>query len=80
MRQNLQSLAALCENEGVNVEESPEAKEIKKSSTFADDVRAILRKYAPDFIRPQTIRQELEELGWDMAEQKNPLATIYSLL
>jgi hypothetical protein len=80
LRQNIQSLSSLCESEGVEVEASPEAVEIRKSSTMSDDVRAILTKYSPDYIRPNTIKRELIELGRNLDIHKNPLATIYSTL
>jgi hypothetical protein len=47
--------------------------------SLTDDIRQVMNATSSPFISGE-IRDELEKLGWDIAEQKNPLATINAIL
>jgi hypothetical protein len=82
VRKFLQSLANLCETEGVDVSDSAsaEAADLLSNSTLADEVRVILKLAAPDYMRPHQIKDEIKKLGHDLTEYRNPQATIHMVL
>lgn len=47
--------------------------------SLTDDIRQVMNASLLPFTSGE-IRDELEKLGWDIAEQKNPLATINAIL
>lgn len=80
VRQSLQTLAALCESEGVEVKPSAEAEGLLASSTLAADIRAILAAHCLRWFRPNGVKAQLERLGHDLSQYKNPQATIHMVL
>lgn len=47
---------------------------------ITDGIRVALRLVAPAGLYPTTVRIKLEEAGFSFAKQKNPMATIHSIL
>lgn len=80
VRQSLQTLAGLCESEGVEVRPSAEASYLLDQSTLADEIRAILRAASPKCVRPRHVKFALERLGHDLNKYQNPQATIHMVL
>jgi hypothetical protein len=81
VRQSIQTLAALCESEGIAVEPSLEAAYLLDNSTLADEIRAIMRAHAFDAtFRPSEIKSEMERLGRDLSQYQNPQSTIHMVL
>src|ERR1700740_634951 len=80
LRQSLQTLAGLCESEGVEFSPSREASYLLEQSTLADEIRTILKAASPEFLRPRHIKFALERLGHDLTEYQNPQATIHMVL
>ena len=80
VRQSLQTLAGLCESEGVEFTPSTEASYLLENSTLADEIRTILKAAWPEFMRPRHIKFALERLGHDLALYQNPQATIHMVL
>ena len=80
VRQTIQTLAVICESEGVDVDPSDEAAGMLESSTLADEIRAVLAAKYGVRLRPHEIKSELERLGCDLSEYKNPQATIHMVL
>lgn len=80
VRQSIQTLAALCESEGIEVASSDEADHLLKNTRVADEIRSILHAQHPKWMRPRDVRDHLEQLGWDVALFQNPLATIHMIL
>lgn len=80
VRQSIQTLATLCESEGVEVDPSDEAAGMLEDSTLADEIRAVLAAHQGVPLRPLQIKSELERLGRDLSSYKNPQATIHMVL
>jgi len=80
VRQSLQTLASLCESEGIQIAPSTEASYLLQNSTMADEIRTILKAAWPSFLRPRHIKNALEQLGHDLAQYQNPQATIHMVL
>ncbi|HEV2521857.1 MAG TPA: hypothetical protein VGT24_05695 [Candidatus Acidoferrales bacterium] len=80
VRQSLQTLAGLCQSEGVDFKPSAEASYLLENSTLADEIRTILKAASPQFMRPRHIKFALERLGHDLAQYQNPQATIHMVL
>lgn len=80
VRQSLQTLATLCESEGVEVKPSAEAEGLLALSGLAADIRAVLSAHCLVWFRPNGVKSELERLGRDLSEYKNPQATIHMVL
>jgi hypothetical protein len=81
VRQSLQTLATLCENEGVQIEPSAEAAYFLENSPLAVEIRRIMgaSHYDKSF-RPSEIKSELERLGHDLSQYQNPQSTIHMVL
>lgn len=80
VRQSIQTLATLCESEGVEVKPSAEAEGLLSLSSLAADIRAILGAHVLIWFRPLGVKSELERLGRDLSEYRNPQATIHMVL
>jgi len=80
VRQSLQTLASLCESEGVELNPSIEASYLLENSTLADEIRRVLKAASPEWLRPRHIKFALERLGHDLAQYQNPQATIHMVL
>jgi hypothetical protein len=80
VRQSLQTLAGLCESEGVEFAPSTEASYLLERSTLADEIRTILKAAWPECLRPRHVKCALERLGHDLAQYQNPQATIHMVL
>jgi hypothetical protein len=80
VRQFLQTVAAMCENEGIHIDPSAEASHLLKHSTLADEIRAILKSVSPDYVRPNEIKCNLKRLGHDLTKYRNSQATIQMVL
>lgn len=80
VRQSLQTLAGLCESEGVEIQPSAEASYLLEQSTLADEIRSILKSAWPECVRPRHVKVALERLGHDLAKYQNPQATIHMVL
>ena len=80
VRQSIQTLATLCENAGIDVDPSDEAAALLDSSTLADEIRVFLTANYLTWFRPGQIKNELERLGRDLSQYKNPQATIHMVL
>jgi hypothetical protein len=79
-RQTLEALATSCEEEGIEVEPSAEAQYLLESATLPDEILGILDRAYPNYHRATIIRDKLEQLGHDMSQYRNPLATIHMIL
>ena len=80
VRQSLQTLASLCESEGVQFDPSAEASYLLERSSLADEIRTILNAASPGSLRPNQVKCALERLGHDLTEYQNPQATIHMVL
>jgi len=80
VRQSLQTLAGLCESEGVEIKPSSEASYLLEQSTLADEIRTILKAASPECLRPRHVRDALARLGHDLTQYQNPQATIHMVL
>jgi hypothetical protein len=80
VRQSLQTLAGLCESEGVQFNPSAEASYLLEQSSLADEIRTVLKAASPDFLRPNQVKCALERLGHDLTEYQNSQATIHMVL
>jgi chromosome segregation ATPase len=80
VRQSLQTLASLCESEGVEIQPSTEASYLLERSTLADEIRTILKAASPEYLRPRHVKFALERLGHDLGQYQNPQATIHMVL
>jgi len=80
LRKTIETLAALCESEGIAIDPSPEAASLLEHSTLADDVRGIMRAFAPDYLRPHEIMRHVERIGRDISVYTNPQATVQMIL
>jgi hypothetical protein len=80
VRQSLQTLASLCESEGVKIEPSAEAEYLLDNHSLADEVRKILNSVHPGYLRPHQIKVDLQRLGVDLTRYSNPQAAIQMIL
>jgi hypothetical protein len=80
VRQSLQTLASLCESEGVQIKPSAEASYLLEQSTMADEIRTLLKAAWPERVRPRHVKFALERLGHDLTKYQNPQATIHMVL
>ena len=80
VRKSLQTFAELCDDEGVDIERSTEADWLLQNTTLADEIRTILKAVYPGYLRPNTIKSDLEKLGRDLSQYQNPQATIQMVL
>lgn len=80
VRQSLQTLATLCEEEGIEVKPSSDAEYLLEKSTLADEIRSILIAEYPGWQRPNVVKEKLERLGHDLTKYSNPQATIHMIL
>ncbi len=80
VRQSIQTLATLCESEGVKVDPSQEAAILLEHSTLADEIRAVLAANHEVWLRPHQVKSQLERLGRDLSQYTNPQATIHMVL
>jgi hypothetical protein len=80
VRQFLQTIAALCEAKGIQIDLSPEASYLLKHSTLADEIRAILKSQSPGYLRPHAVKEDLKRLGHDLTKYHNPQAAIQMVL
>jgi hypothetical protein len=80
VRKFIQTLAELCESQGIQIDPSPEASYLLKHSTLADEIRAIMKSVSPHFVRPNLIKCDLERLGHDLNKYRNPQSTIQMVL
>lgn len=80
VRQSLQTLASLCESEGIEVKPSVEASHLLENSSLADEIRSILKAAWPECARPRHVKFALERMGHDLTRYQNPQATIHMVL
>jgi hypothetical protein len=80
VRQSLQTLATLCEGEGVQIVPSRQASYLLENSTTADEIRMVLKAAWPGYLRPNVVKANLERLGRDLSQYQNPQATIQMVL
>lgn len=80
VRKSLQTLAELCEDEGLDIEASREAAYILENTNLADDIREILKSAWPGYLRPHVVKQNLEALGRDLSKYRNAQATVHMVL
>jgi hypothetical protein len=80
VRTAVQTLAVLSESEGIEIDPSPEASYLLVKVTLADEIRLILRAIAPQWVRPNEVKNQLARLGHDMSKYQNPQATIHMVL
>jgi len=80
VRKSLQTLAELCEDEGVDVELSREAAYLLENTNLADEISVILKSVWPGYLRPHQVKRDLERLGHDLNKYRNPQATIHMVL
>jgi hypothetical protein len=80
VRQSLNTLATLCESEGIEVDASDEADALLEGSTLADEIRVVLSAHYNAWLRPGEVKSELLRLGRDLTQYKNPQATIHMVL
>lgn len=79
-RQTLAALAASCEQQGVEIQQSPEAEYLLENSPLPDEILSVLKAAYPGYHRATIIKEKLEQLGHDMRRYQNPLATIHMIL
>jgi hypothetical protein len=80
LRKLIETLAGICDSEGIAVEPSAEADYLRMRTTLADEIRAILRSHYPGWCQPLQLKKELEALGHDLEKYTNPQATIHMVL
>jgi len=80
VRESIQTLASLCESEGITVVPSAEAIHLLITVTLADEIRVILRAVSPAPLRPAQVKSHLARLGHDLSKYQNPQATIQMVL
>jgi len=80
VRKSLETLAALCEDEGIEIETSVEAAYLLENTNLADEIRHILVGAWPGYLKPNRVKANLEQLGWDLRQYKNPQATIHMVM
>jgi hypothetical protein len=80
VRQSLQTLASLCETEGISIEPSIQASYLLENSSLADEIRAILKAAWPMSMRPNLVKDHLVRLGHDLSQYQNPQASIHMVL
>lgn len=80
LRKRLAALAANCEDEGIEIDPSPEAEYLLQITGMSEDIVNILKLNCPGWLLPWQIKNKLEQLGYDMSNYKNPLATVHMVL
>jgi hypothetical protein len=80
VRKSLEQLAALCEDEGIEIETSVEAAYLLENTNLADEIRHILVGAWPGYLKPHKVKANLEQLGWDLRQYRNPQATIHMVM
>jgi len=80
LRRSMERLSDLCEDQGVGVGPSAEASYLLKHSSLPDEVRMLLQASYPLFERPNTIMEEVKQLGRDLSKYDNPQAAIQTIL
>lgn len=80
VRQSINTLAAMCEDEGIDFDPSDEADALLEHSTLTEEIRSILQAHYPGWFRPAMVKRELERLGHDLSEYTNPQATTHMIL
>jgi len=80
VRMSIQTLAALCEGQGIEVDASDEAEALLAHSTLAEEIRAVLQAHYPTYLRPHWVKAELQRLGHDLSNYRNPQASIQMVL
>ena len=80
VRQLIQSLATLCESEGIEVQASAEATDLLRNSAFADEIRVLLKSQYPGWMRPAQVRDHLVRLGHDLSKYQNAQSTVHMVL
>lgn len=80
VRKSLETLAALCEDEGIEIETSVEAAYLLGNTNLADEIRHILVGAWPGYLKPNRVKANLEQLGWDLTKYRNPQATIHMVM
>jgi hypothetical protein len=80
VRKSIETLASLCESEGVQVEPSVEATYLLENSNIADEVRAIFRVLQSKPLRPNEVMNEFAKLGHSLEKYQNPQAVIHMVI
>ncbi len=80
VRQSIQTLATLCESEGIDVDPSDEADALIQDSSLSDEIRIILSAHFGMFFMVSGVKDELQRLGHDLSQYKNPQSTIQMVL
>jgi len=80
LRKRIAALAANCQDEGIEIEPSAEAEYLLENTGLTDDIVNILKVHSPAWLFPWQVKNKLEQLGYDMSNYKNPLATIHMVL
>jgi hypothetical protein len=80
VRKSLENLAALCEDGGIEIETSAEAAYLLENTNLADEIRHILVGAWPGYLKPNRVKLDLEQLGWDLTRYRNPQATIQMVM
>ena len=80
MRQSLQMLATLCGEEEIEIALSPDAAYFLEKSTLGDEIRSILIAQYPGWMRPNQVRETIENIGHDLKKYANPQATVHMIL
>jgi chromosome segregation ATPase len=80
LRQTLEALEAQCRAAGIDVDPSEEATYLRDHTGMSDEIRSILKAQPLAWLRPAEIREELANVGHDLAKYKNPQATIHMVL
>jgi hypothetical protein len=80
VRKSIQTLAALCEEQGIEIQHSEIAEALVAELTLADEIRNILRSQGKYWTKPLWIKAEIERLGHDLSNYTNPQASIQMVL
>ena len=80
VRKAIQALAVLCAGQGIEVDASDEAEALLAHSTLAEEIRAVLQARYPTYLRPHWVKAELQRLGHDLSNYRNPQASIQMVL
>jgi hypothetical protein len=80
LRKSMDALSALCESGGVEVGASVQANYLNSHFSLPDEVRMLLQASYPLFERPNTIMEQVKQLGRDLSKYDNPQAAIQTIL
>jgi hypothetical protein len=80
LRKTMETLSALCASQGEEVGPSEEATYMIEHVTLADELRMLLQASYPLFERPNTLMEEVKQLGRDLSKYDNPQAAIQTIL